>query len=301
MASLQKYTFENPHRQSNAIIPKSIYFIAWIILKHLKRKYKHKEDVDFDKAYGLLNSIFWQNSINATTGQKPSLALAPKLRARAWWKANDDAYLAFVEKRLEEEQDNIIDEFLKQEQQGAITKRYRAAKRYGEDAEKSWTGYQLSNIMGVRQDVKKRFPNTAQLIDSLGFRVLSSDFLCLDAHYRLPIHTDGSNLIIACHLGISGGEHCALSVAKEAKAIYPGKIVFFDQSFPHTAWNHGDEKRVVLLLSLLHPDISENEFLITKEFIRKTRRLAYVFAPLIAFEFLCLTLIHKLKLSLMHT
>src|SRR5690606_7851549 len=119
----------------------------------------------------------------------------------------------------------------------------------------------LSNIMGVRQEVKARFPITAQVIESLGFRVLSSDFLCLDANFRLPIHTDGTNLVIACHLGISGGEQCALSVAKHAEAIYPGRIVFFDQSFPHTAWNHGKEKRVVLLLSLLHPDISEDEFL----------------------------------------
>jgi hypothetical protein len=295
MLDTKSYTFERPHRQSKTLIPKSVFFIASIILAHLKRKYKQETEINFELATALLNSIFWQDSINPETGQQPSLALAPQLRAKPWWKSSDDPILAHVEKKLKEQSDTIIVEFLEQEQLGTITKSYRAAKRYGDNAEKAWTGYQLSNIMGVRQEVKIRFPKTAELIESLGFRVLSSDFLCLAPNFRLPIHTDGTNLVIACHLGITGEERCALSVSKKAESMSPGKIVFFDQSFPHTAWNHSDKKRVVMLLSMLHPDISELEFLVAKEFIRKTRRLSYFFAPFIAAEFLLLSLARKLK------
>ncbi len=286
MTENNQYTFENPHRYSTFFIPSSVFLPISIVMSHLKRKYKDHPDIKFASAQGCLDSIRLGKTRNLQTGQYPVLALAPGLRAKPWWHAEDDPEIERIQKALANASDTIRKEYQEAEKKAEITHRYRAARRYGETAENAWKGYQISNIMGLRENAKQRFPETSRVIESLGFRVLAADFLSMEAGSRLPIHTDGTNLIIACHLGINGAEHCALSVMAKHEDIYPGKIVFFDQSFPHTAWNHGNRQRVVLLLSLIHPDISEKEFMIVKEFIRKTRRLSYLFAPIIALEYL---------------
>lgn len=287
-----KFTFENPHRFSRLYIPSSAYFIARLVLSHLKRKYKNDESIAFEKASGFIDSLKSGNPVNDETGQKPSIALAPDLRAKPWWLAQNDEALAVIENTLKQHSDEIVEEFIQQSNQQLVTGSYAPARRYGELPEGAWTGYQISNITGVKADARKRFPETAAVIQSLGFRVISSDFLAMEPGTHLPIHTDGTNVVLACQMGISGPEHCALSVMKQAKPIHPGTIVFFDQSFPHTAWNNGKERRVVLVLSLVHPDISEKEFLLVKEFMRKSRRLAYVFAPILLLEML----LHRLRM-----
>ena len=285
-----RFTFENPHRYSSLFIPRSAFIIAALVLGHLKRKYKNNADIDFAKASGFIASLKQGNPHNPETGQMPSIALAPNLRAQAWWTGEDDGALALIENKLLQHKKEIIEEYVQKAEQEKITRSYAPAKRYGDLTAGAWTGFQLSNILGVRKEAKERFPKTAAVIQSLGFRVISSDFLALEPNVILPIHTDGTNVVLACQMGIVTPDHCALSVAKQAQAIKAGSIVFFDQSFPHTAWNKGNATRVVLVLSLVHPDINEREFLLVKEFMRKARRTAYLFAPLLLLELL----FHKL-------
>ena len=38
-----------------------------------------------------------------------------------------------------------------------------------------------------------------------------------------------------------------------------GAGIVFDDSFEHDVWNDGDRRRVVLVLDLWHPDLSDDE------------------------------------------
>ncbi len=62
------------------------------------------------------------------------------------------------------------------------------------------------------------------------------------------------------HLGmvIPQGD-LALRVGGETRGWEEGKIVLFDDSFGHEAWNNSDQDRYILLLRLVHPDLSDAE------------------------------------------
>ncbi len=286
------YSFDNPHREAKLYIPRTFFFLSSLVLQHLKRKYSSEKTVDFSVAEGFLYSLKTKQAVNLATNQQPILALAPKLRSKPWWTATDSQEIERINKTVQSFSQIVIAEYLEQDKKGVITKSYRAATRYGEGG-KAWTGYQLSHIMGVRAEAKERFPKTSEMIEACGFRVLSADFLELSPGGRLPIHTDGTNLVLACHLVIRGNDRCGLSVNREVESIETGKVVFFDQSYPHTAWNHGEASRVVLILSLLHPDINQKEFEIAKEFVRKTRRVAMVSAPILLVDLAITVLLTK--------
>ena len=48
-----------------------------------------------------------------------------------------------------------------------------------------------------------------------------------------------------------------IRVADEEKTWENGRIIVFDDSFEHEVWHNGDELRLILIVDLWHPDLSE--------------------------------------------
>ena len=59
----------------------------------------------------------------------------------------------------------------------------------------------------------------------------------------------------------------AIEVANEARPWIEGRCILFDNSFLHRVWNRGSSPRVVLSLSIMHPDLTAVE----REIIKFTR------------------------------
>lgn len=71
---------------------------------------------------------------------------------------------------------------------------------------------------------------------------------------------DIENVILNSFSGLKIPEGCSLTVAKVSKPWKEGDCLLFDDSFLHSASNENtDEARVVLMLDLWHPYLSQAE------------------------------------------
>jgi aspartyl/asparaginyl beta-hydroxylase (cupin superfamily) len=52
---------------------------------------------------------------------------------------------------------------------------------------------------------------------------------------------------------------CSLRVGNGTRAVELGKAMIFDDSIEHEAWNGSDQTRVILLLEIWRPELSEAE------------------------------------------
>ena len=73
-------------------------------------------------------------------------------------------------------------------------------------------------------------------------------------------HRGPTNLRVRCHLGITIPDgDCAIRVGDETRHWEEGRCLVFEDYFEHEAWNHTDEDRIVLIVDLWHPGLSETE------------------------------------------
>lgn len=54
-------------------------------------------------------------------------------------------------------------------------------------------------------------------------------------------------------------EGAKIRVANESKTWDNGKVIVFDDSFEHEVWHNGEGFRLILIVDLWHPDLSETQ------------------------------------------
>ena len=72
-------------------------------------------------------------------------------------------------------------------------------------------------------------------------------------------HNGMLNTRLICHLPLITNDGCALRVGNETRRWQQGKLVIFDDSFEHEAWNRGEATRIILLFEIWRPEISADE------------------------------------------
>ena len=62
-------------------------------------------------------------------------------------------------------------------------------------------------------------------------------------------------MVLRCHLPliVPAGHNCSLRVGDESREWDEGKLMIFDDSFEHEAWNKSDKDRVVLMFDIPNP------------------------------------------------
>lgn len=134
----------------------------------------------------------------------------------------------------------------------------------GGHAPPSWNGYYFFRHGKRRSDNCTACPNTARALDALplshvrdhGPEVLFSVFAA--GTHLLP-HRGVTNTRLVGHLPLIVPENCALNVAGGTHAWREGRVVVFDDTYEHEAWNRSDEIRVVLIFDLWNPFLSDVE------------------------------------------
>ncbi len=128
----------------------------------------------------------------------------------------------------------------------------------------SWNGYYFFRHGERRDENCSRCPVTAAALDRLplsrvrdhGPEVLFSVFT--PGTHLLP-HRGVTNTRLVGHLPLIVPADCALNVGGEIHAWREGKVVVFDDTFEHEAWNRSDSIRVVLIFDLWNPHLTEAE------------------------------------------
>lgn len=117
---------------------------------------------------------------------------------------------------------------------------------------------------GRRNDaVCVQCPTTTKVIEgdpavrrSAGLIYLSK----MAARTHIATHQARSNIRLRCHLAITIPEgDCAIRVGNEVHRWEEGKCIVFDDTFEHEVWNRTNQERLVLLVDLWHPDLTEIE------------------------------------------
>lgn len=134
----------------------------------------------------------------------------------------------------------------------------------GKDAEPTWNGYYFYRYGVRREDNCARCPRTAAALDKLplshvrehGPEVLYSVFTA--GTHLLP-HRGVTNTRLVSHLPLIVPEECGLQVGGEIHRWQEGRVVVFDDTFEHDAWNHSKQIRVVMIFDIWNPYLSEAE------------------------------------------
>jgi ornithine lipid ester-linked acyl 2-hydroxylase len=98
-------------------------------------------------------------------------------------------------------------------------------------------------------------PETARILDHIPGINLAF-FSILLPHKQIPIHRGPYKGVIRLHLPLKVPQpptQCAIRVGDQIRHWEEGKVMLFDDTYPHEAWNHSDEIRVVLFIDVIRP------------------------------------------------
>jgi aspartyl/asparaginyl beta-hydroxylase (cupin superfamily) len=94
------------------------------------------------------------------------------------------------------------------------------------------------------------------MIDRAGPSIM---FSLLKPGTRIPAHTGTHNTRLICHLPLIVPPDCGFRVGNETPRWEVGKLIIFDDTIEHEAWNDSAEERVVLIFDVWRPELSAQE------------------------------------------
>jgi aspartate beta-hydroxylase len=128
----------------------------------------------------------------------------------------------------------------------------------------SWNGYYFYRHGERRNENHDSCPQTSEALERLPVvrirehapEILFSVFT--PGTHLLP-HRGVTNTRVVGHLPLIVPEDCALNVGGELHVWQEGRVVVFDDTYEHEAWNRSGKTRVVLIFDLWNPYLTEVE------------------------------------------
>lgn len=137
----------------------------------------------------------------------------------------------------------------------------RPAKRNSMLGDARWSAYHLLRGGQPVAGQAERCPQTLQALRAVPMPAITGRspmalFSMLKPGMHIIPHTGFLNTRLICHLPLLTPPGCRLRVGNEVRQWEAGKLLIFDDSIEHEAWNEGSETRVVLLFEIWRPEIS---------------------------------------------
>ncbi len=122
-------------------------------------------------------------------------------------------------------------------------------------------------------DAVARCPATAAALATLPQAVLpgrapTAFFSVLAPRTRIPPHTGVSNTRAIVHLPLVVPPGCGFRVGGETRTWVEGRAFAFDDTIEHEAWNDSDEPRIVLIVDVWNPYLTDIERQLLQDFYR---------------------------------
>ncbi len=118
---------------------------------------------------------------------------------------------------------------------------------------------------GAKQDENcARCPKTAAALDAIPRADIpnfapTAFFSTLDANTRIPPHSGDTNARLIVHLPLIVPGPSYFRVGNDTRQFQEGHAWVFDDTIEHEAWNDSDRPRVILILDVWNPYLSEAE------------------------------------------
>jgi len=189
--------------------------------------------------YDLEEKTFWQELLKNT--ELTSAMYFPG--RKAFWDANDFPQL----KILEDNWEVIREEALEAIQQ------FLVAWPEKNICEKGWNVFPFKAFDNRLERMCAIAPRTSEILDTIP-DVTTSLFSTLQPKIHIKPHVgyyQYSEKILRVHLGLVIPPGCVLKVNGEERGWEEGKVIVFDDTFRHEAWNPSDKTRIVLMFDIL--------------------------------------------------
>jgi aspartyl/asparaginyl beta-hydroxylase (cupin superfamily) len=139
----------------------------------------------------------------------------------------------------------------------------RPNKVHGLVANRDWGGFHLLRGESVEPNASM-CPNTLEALNLVPHPVVRGRspmalFSLLKPGTHIFPHNGLINTRLICHLPLIVPEGCRFRVGNEVRPWEEGKLLIFDDSFEHEAFNDGTSRRVVLLFEIWRPEIDAEE------------------------------------------
>jgi len=122
---------------------------------------------------------------------------------------------------------------------------------YGE----RWRGWLLYQHGRWLEPVASRCPTAVELIRSTHHTLGEFLFSEVGPGGEIPWHSGGCNAVLSAHLPLIVPDGCRIGVGVARRSWSVGEILVFDDSFVHAVWNDSDQRRIVLVWEVWHPDL----------------------------------------------
>ncbi|VXC86941.1 hypothetical protein SPHINGOAX6_70007 [Sphingomonas sp. AX6] len=113
------------------------------------------------------------------------------------------------------------------------------------------------------EDTIARCPNTWNAVQNAPLPIIANSptvmFSLLRAGAHITPHTGTHNTRLTCHLPLIVPPDCFFRVGSEVRQWQEGKLLIFDDTIEHEAWNNSDRDRVVLIFDIWRPELSEQD------------------------------------------
>lgn len=132
------------------------------------------------------------------------------------------------------------------------------------DKSLDWSAFHLWKEGERFDEACARVPRTAALIESLPIcrikgRAPNVFFSILKAGSHIPAHTGVTNVRGVVHLPLIVPDDCEFRVGGEIRRWAEGQAFAFDDTIEHEAWNRSYRDRVVLIIDVWNPYLSDDE------------------------------------------
>ncbi len=140
----------------------------------------------------------------------------------------------------------------------------RPAKQHALLGDPAWSAFHLFQDGQPLAEHSARCPETIVALADLPLpriagRSPTAMFSVLRAGTHIPPHHGMLNTRLICHLPLIVPRDCRLRVGNVVQVVQPGRMLIFDDSIQHEAWNDSDQTRVVLLFEIWRPDLDVAE------------------------------------------
>lgn len=247
-----------------------------VFLKEEGRKLREKalakaQEKFPDGDFSRVKKAVWRKLHDARVGltnkaQQPLSFYLPNLDRGPWFDKGEFAFAG----ELEKETVFVRNEVLKKLRLDRDPKPY--LQRSGPEREawkklagsRDWSAVHFYNGMRKQEPAHKRFPYTAKVLDKLPlFRIngnpVEAMLSVLKGKTKVPPHFGVSNARIKVYLPLVAPEGCKLKAGHEVREVKAGKVMIFDDTFPHAELNDSGEVRIALIAEVWHPDLKEEE------------------------------------------
>jgi hypothetical protein len=192
----------------------------------------------------------------AEAGGPVSGAIYPDLPGRPWHDPQRFPIVGYLESNFAAIRDEVL----------ALDARrfHRESERIGRTGD--WDVAFLYERGRRHDDVCAACPTTARAIETYpAIRTLGGLIYVsrMRAATHIEAHRGPTNLRVRCHLAIKVPDgDCAIRVGGQTRAWQEGTCLVFDDFFVHEAWNQTEEDRIVLIVDLWHPGLSDAEVIL---------------------------------------